>query len=927
MTLCRDQGDSKGSLKFYVSVAPAIREPPPPAPPVEQHTSSLALPPSVSVNPLTLKRRSRSRNGSFSSQTENPQKDGYDADNENPIPRSSPQQQGAVLSPSASAAQSQQSRRRPSVVNPRPSSPLVPADQSILSQPPADRGWTQRKDEKYVLALPVAPPVPPPLSPNRPSFSLQDEPSSAVPSGRYLPTGSGSDATDRENLHQPDVNRPSRTREIPALSKLRSSSRENLSNHQSRRLYDEDEIAWESTAGRSTEESERISPSVLRATRPQPSSSGSSNNRYRPTSPYNTRLPHSSRPAPPVSLQDPRSSSQQRGRQQPLPHSYLVLWKGEEGNRKPSLASTSYSRVGKNVMKPKSMDNLKVTSPTSSGWRNMPPPVSRNIYSPSNLSISGTPKSYEPPRGSSFARPLPAQGSPLPTTSEFAPNSANHSTRGYPGNLMSPSHEPYQRPSSAMGDSAASPTQGYSKVTSPIYGSVLDSSESRSSPRAVSRGVPGPRSRITNYSDPSDRSSDIQSGPETSNTTPPRTPNTPQSPRYDPSEQKGYVCEPSSPSSWENAGIKDNGASDMTLTNEDQQRMNTIISSSNRDGAEVLLPRSQRSAATHAPPPPLSLAERKNSYGPDEDDDDSDIGGGTWIVRPGANPKSPRPALTVRVDSSSPSSRPDVPPKDSHPLRRENALLAKQLPRRPQSTFVDDDNDSWAPRPPTDYIYDDLEKFFPKHDLDRPVIDSTPGDTSPTASEAAAVPQPPAPVNDEKARIRAKKSIRIVAQEHKKRIDRTSRGVADTTYSSNQLRKRNTKLWGSRLEEVTAAQMRNMTSSPDSPSGGPSLSCFSFLSPDMLLILLQTATFKWVRGELIGKGTYGRVYLALNATTGEMIAVKQVELPQTASDKADSRQHMVVQALKSESETLRDLDHSNIVQYLGFEETPTNLSM
>jgi mitogen-activated protein kinase kinase kinase len=86
-------------------------------------------------------------------------------------------------------------------------------------------------------------------------------------------------------------------------------------------------------------------------------------------------------------------------------------------------------------------------------------------------------------------------------------------------------------------------------------------------------------------------------------------------------------------------------------------------------------------------------------------------------------------------------------------------------------------------------------------------------------------------------------------------------------------------------------------------------------------------TFKWVRGELIGKGTYGRVYLAMNATTGEMIAVKQVELPQTASDKYDSRQHTVVQALKLESETLKDLDHPNIVQYLGFEETADNLSM
>lgn len=78
---------------------------------------------------------------------------------------------------------------------------------------------------------------------------------------------------------------------------------------------------------------------------------------------------------------------------------------------------------------------------------------------------------------------------------------------------------------------------------------------------------------------------------------------------------------------------------------------------------------------------------------------------------------------------------------------------------------------------------------------------------------------------------------------------------------------------------------------------------------------------------MIGKGTYGRVYLAMNATTGEMIAVKQVELPQTTSDKYDSRQHTVVNALKSESETLKDLDHPNIVQYLGYEETMDNLSM
>lgn len=50
-------------------------------------------------------------------------------------------------------------------------------------------------------------------------------------------------------------------------------------------------------------------------------------------------------------------------------------------------------------------------------------------------------------------------------------------------------------------------------------------------------------------------------------------------------------------------------------------------------------------------------------------------------------------------------------------------------------------------------------------------------------------------------------------------------------------------------------------------------------------------------------------------------------MPRTPSDKNDTRQITVVQALKMESETLKDLDHPHIVQYLGFEETPTNLSM
>ena len=73
--------------------------------------------------------------------------------------------------------------------------------------------------------------------------------------------------------------------------------------------------------------------------------------------------------------------------------------------------------------------------------------------------------------------------------------------------------------------------------------------------------------------------------------------------------------------------------------------------------------------------------------------------------------------------------------------------------------------------------------------------------------------------------------------------------------------------------------------------------------------------------------TYGKLYLALNATTGEMIAAKQIELPQTTGNKPASDHYEVVQALRNENKILRDLDHPNIVQYLGFEEIPMSLTL
>ena len=74
---------------------------------------------------------------------------------------------------------------------------------------------------------------------------------------------------------------------------------------------------------------------------------------------------------------------------------------------------------------------------------------------------------------------------------------------------------------------------------------------------------------------------------------------------------------------------------------------------------------------------------------------------------------------------------------------------------------------------------------------------------------------------------------------------------------------------------------------------------------------------KWMQGALIGQGSFGSVYLALHAVTGELMAVKQVEVPSNSNSTLDKKKSNMVAALKREIDLLRDLQHENIVRYLG----------
>lgn len=74
-------------------------------------------------------------------------------------------------------------------------------------------------------------------------------------------------------------------------------------------------------------------------------------------------------------------------------------------------------------------------------------------------------------------------------------------------------------------------------------------------------------------------------------------------------------------------------------------------------------------------------------------------------------------------------------------------------------------------------------------------------------------------------------------------------------------------------------------------------------------------SIKWIQGALIGSGSFGSVYLGMDAMRGLLMAVKQVELP-TGSSQNEERKKSMLTALEREIELLKQLQHENIVQYL-----------
>lgn len=214
------------------------------------------------------------------------------------------------------------------------------------------------------------------------------------------------------------------------------------------------------------------------------------------------------------------------------------------------------------------------------------------------------------------------------------------------------------------------------------------------------------------------------------------------------------------------------------------------------------------------------------------------IGPGTRNLT--ASPRRPELRLTIDTPTGSKSlSRVSSPtPQGGLSITSKFAAPAASPGINRRTSFARRESD-WAFRPPPEQLYENLDDFFPKHDLDKPVLDATAALGSPLAGSPRPEESPPnqqiQPLSAAStgpgpfsSRTRHKKSIRIVAQDRKKFLERAEQAENRRTQGASQgaglARRRSTKLWGSKVLEMTPGQDQltpssSVNESPSSDSG------------------------------------------------------------------------------------------------------------
>ncbi|KAH9623683.1 hypothetical protein KSS87_017710 [Heliosperma pusillum] len=114
-----------------------------------------------------------------------------------------------------------------------------------------------------------------------------------------------------------------------------------------------------------------------------------------------------------------------------------------------------------------------------------------------------------------------------------------------------------------------------------------------------------------------------------------------------------------------------------------------------------------------------------------------------------------------------------------------------------------------------------------------------------------------------------------------------------------------------RRQEEGRSQGHRLPLPPSSPSSPPSM-----VNGRAALFTenIHNSLCKWKKGKLLGRGTFGHVYLGFNSEGGQMCAIKEVKI---VSDDQNSRESL--KQLNQEINLLSQLSHPNIVKYHGSE--------
>ncbi|KAK8201573.1 mitogen-activated protein kinase kinase kinase [Zalaria obscura] len=294
-------------------------------------------------------------------------------------------------------------------------------------------------------------------------------------------------------------------------------------------------------------------------------------------------------------------------------------------------------------------------------------------------------------------------------------------------------------------------------------------------------------------------------------------------------------------------------------------------------------------------------------------------------------------------------------------------------------------SDVWANRPPAEALVEHLDEFFPNVDLDQPMVDEEQGPSggdSPVSSigrstlgtQASSVDlrsRSETPVSsadeadtlgsDQSTLKAGRDSLQNVAQRNMRKSGALGRtksirevvkgayqmpnqpNMSTSSYGSGRVssvglqgplvnrvstlkgdivRRKSTKMFGAKIEQIKPPRGSRLIQLETIPQDTlPTSSVHHQMQPQ------RQPTFKWMKGQLIGKGTFGRVYLGMNTTTGELLAVKQVEVNPKAAGADPAKIREMVKALDQEIDTMQHLDHVNIVQYLGCERKEYSISI